>query len=109
MMSVAHLRMDRPDRVRFRAAGIDQANLMALARPVELQPPRVFIQKIAAVTRARSSLNAAFRQPLRARRRAVVEPPDPQLTLALPIPGRKKSPEVEDHLSGDLLAVISGS
>jgi hypothetical protein len=51
----------------------------------------------------------AFRQPLRSRRRAVIERPDAQLTLALPIPGRKKSPEVEDHLSGDLLAVISGS
>jgi len=49
----------------------------------------------------------AFRQPLRARR-PKIDVPSPQLTLALPIPGRRqKTAEIEDHLSGNLLAAVS--
>jgi site-specific DNA-methyltransferase (adenine-specific) len=50
----------------------------------------------------------AFRQPLRTKRRTTAEPPGPQLTLTLPIPGRRqRRTEVEDHLSGAVLAAIS--
>jgi hypothetical protein len=52
----------------------------------------------------------AFRQPLRAKRAARSAPPSAQLTLPLPIPGKKqKQSGVEDHLSGEVLAALSAS
>ena len=50
----------------------------------------------------------AFRQPLRARRGPIVQPPSPQLTLALPLPGRRTGADVQEQLSGEVLAAISG-
>lgn len=47
----------------------------------------------------------AFRQPLRPARRVSVAPPSDQLSLALPIPGRKgKRVDVSEHLAGSILA-----
>ncbi len=52
----------------------------------------------------------AFRHPLRRARSQKVEQPDAQLTLALPIIGgrKRRRPGVEEHLSGEVLASISG-
>jgi hypothetical protein len=51
----------------------------------------------------------AFRQPLRPPRPVKIATQEPQLSIPLPIPGGKRRPDVQDHLSGKVLGQIAAS